>query len=78
MLRQSWIFLMPPFTANHQPKEQQRVSRDDLANENPLSLESQAMRVPFMDVRDWTLLSWCPWESTPGEVPLCRLMTMEL
>ncbi|KIM90390.1 hypothetical protein PILCRDRAFT_181625 [Piloderma croceum F 1598] len=33
---------------------------------------------PFIDVRDWTLLSWCPWAGTPRDVPLCRLMTMQL
>jgi hypothetical protein len=27
------------------------------------------MRAPFMDVRDWTLLSWCPWAGTPRDVP---------
>jgi len=45
-------------------------SRDDLANKNP----SQAMCVPFIDVRDWTLLSWCPWAGTTRDVPLCRLI----
>jgi len=28
-----------------------------------------SMRAPFMDVRDWTLLSWCPWAGTPRDVP---------